>query len=422
MRHFWNSLLVLLLISGCNCGGEELAQICPVPEPCFLPYGKENVERNILVGDRLDSYSEQVCKYGTTSCDKETFEVTCVGLEYAEIEICDGIDNDCNGFVDDGDHLIVSSINIQNPCKETELGVCKYSEARCVFGEWHCYPPADLFGEEVCDGKDNDCDGEIDEGIEQKFVYDGPPETLNIGECRAGVSYCENGQEQYHGMVTPILEICGNEDDDDCDGFVDERENQPLSFDFALLIDFSGSMNIFIQSVGAALCQWSADSTFANSRFAIIGIAADNELPGIRLVTDFTDAGSACNALTNFVSNYYSSIGTEYQVDAILLAGESNDWLDISWSDRTRKIIVFSDEEVQYSDEFQNATWSDIINSMQISCTNNNYTVSAFTSFTWPTNPEWSQITSACGGYLEYLSYDHNNMIEKLNYWFGEEC
>jgi len=118
----------------------------------------------------------------------------------------------------------------------------------------------------------------------------------------------------------------------------------------------------------------------------------------------------------------HSLIASEYQVDAILLSGESDDWLNLSWSNRERKIIVFSDENLQFSAASQFFNIQEALLAMTSSCSANDYSVSAFVEFQWPTNPDWLTLTSSCNGYLEYLAYDPITMIDKLNYWFGEEC
>lgn len=421
MKHYWICSLIVLIANGCDCGGEEITRTCPQSQECYISANAENTEQNIVTGEELNSYKSRVCQFGKTVCDSETYEITCEGVKYPQREICDGIDNDCNGLIDDDEHLNLSKYNSQNPCRETQLGVCRMSDAFCQMGNWICIPP-DNYGQEICDGLDNDCDGEVDEDIEQRFVYTGEPETLNIGECRAGVTYCEEGQELVHGMVTPILEICGNDDDDDCDGLTDERENEPTEIDFALIIDFSGSMYQYIHSVAYALCQWSAEQTFQHSRFAIVGLATNEPEHGIKLLTDFTTAGLACDAITNYMLNGGVTTVNEFHIDAILGTAAPNDWLPVTWSHRTKKMIIFSDEPIQYSDMYGFWNMADVWSAISASCQQHDYSINAFVQFRWPNDPDWVTLTSLCGGYLEYLSQDHIIMIEKLNYWFGEEC
>ena len=106
------------------------------------------------------------------------------------VEICDGLDNDCNGKVDD----VPESKLIGDPKNCGACGnECKFNHAFgvCVGGfdggmptctQGGCQPGyVDLDGDptngceyvctpttpatEVCDGKDNDCNGEVDEGF-----------------------------------------------------------------------------------------------------------------------------------------------------------------------------------------------------------------------------------------------------------------
>jgi len=79
-------------------------------------------------------------------CDKGKVQLT--ECSPCTEEICDGKDNDCDGEIDEGNFTC-----------ET---VCGIGPAYCVDGELIC--EAEGPGEEICDFLDNDCDGEIDEG------------------------------------------------------------------------------------------------------------------------------------------------------------------------------------------------------------------------------------------------------------------
>ena len=110
----------------------------------------------------------------------------CRDLGPSVVEICDLIDNDCDGEIDE---LIPS----QDTCMKG-LGICARSgELICVQGVYECNAVEVMPANESCNGLDDDCDGTADEG------------TLNAcGECGA----------------LPV-ETC-NHVDDDCDGIVDE--------------------------------------------------------------------------------------------------------------------------------------------------------------------------------------------------------
>ncbi len=64
-------------------------------------------------------------------------------------ETCDGVDNDCNGQVDDG---------LSRSCSTA----CGVGSESCHAGNWDgCDAPQPKA--ETCDGLDNDCDGQVDE-------------------------------------------------------------------------------------------------------------------------------------------------------------------------------------------------------------------------------------------------------------------
>ncbi|MBN94431.1 MAG: hypothetical protein CL928_10210 [Deltaproteobacteria bacterium] len=104
-------------------------------------------------------------------------------------EVCDGFDNNCDGQVDEG-------YDLDNDGWATCDGDCDDQD-------WTLRPDA----AEICDGIDNNCDGSSDEG----FDADGD-----------GWSTCEGDCDDSSWAVHPNASESCNGADDNCDGSVDE--------------------------------------------------------------------------------------------------------------------------------------------------------------------------------------------------------
>ena len=129
--------------------------------------------------------------------------VTCAPLDVATDEVCDGVDNDCDGDIDDGFEVVTCG-----------LGACTNTISFCIEGLIQTCEPLDIATDEVCDGVDNDCDGDVDEDL--------PEITCGLGPCETIVPGCvDGGIPECVPLDVATDEVCDGVDND-CDGDVDE--------------------------------------------------------------------------------------------------------------------------------------------------------------------------------------------------------
>ncbi|MFC1691858.1 MopE-related protein, partial [Nanoarchaeota archaeon] len=203
---------------------EDILGYCPEQESCIPEPEVCNAKDDDCNNQIDENISEQCgetnlgeCSRGIRTCDNGLFG-DCIGVVEPEEEICDGLDNNCNGLIDE---------NLVQTCGSNE-GICRQGTQTCSNGNWSdCAGTFQPPEEETCNSVDDNCDGTIDED-DVCFCTDGETRICgsDVGECQAGVQSCINNDwAECSGEILPENETCDGLDND-CDGIMDEDLTQ----------------------------------------------------------------------------------------------------------------------------------------------------------------------------------------------------
>ena len=187
-------------------GGEDCDDTDRTVNPNAEETWYDGVDQNCdgLSDYDIDGDGDDSDNHGGNDCDDYDIEIF-----FGAAETCDSTDNNCNGeidedvqteyFADEDDDGYGSNVDNTKAC-ELPDGYT-YSDGDCDDTNSDVNPVAD----EVCDGVDNDCDDEVDEGVTSTYYRDLDGDLFGLAD--VATEACETPDE--------YTEVSGDCDDDD---------------------------------------------------------------------------------------------------------------------------------------------------------------------------------------------------------------
>jgi hypothetical protein len=162
-----------------------------LPSSCVIPAADFVAETTYSAS----AYFE--CAAPDSDGDGYTADVDCddgnPNINPAATEVCDGVDNNCAGGTDEGIEDIISG---------TDVGACEVQIEQCIGGSFQVVQPGVSPSAEICDGIDNNCEGTIDDP--SLLDFDADMDGANsLDSCHVPVD-CDDGNPDLQICNTPM--------------------------------------------------------------------------------------------------------------------------------------------------------------------------------------------------------------------------
>ncbi|MCB9530358.1 MAG: hypothetical protein H6700_01165 [Myxococcales bacterium] len=212
----------------CNDGNAEVFpgadEICDGVDNDCNPDTADGAS-NPEVGVACDGPDADSCASARTIC--VAGEVVCPETAESVAELCDGLDNDCDPDTADG----ADDPLLGEPCDGADDDLCEEGIYVCAGAEGRVCTDRTRSNREVCDGVDNDCNGAIDDVTEgaPTWYFDrdgdryGADDSATVACSSPGRDFVERGGDcdDTQAEINPDAdEVCDGADND-CDGEID---------------------------------------------------------------------------------------------------------------------------------------------------------------------------------------------------------